>query len=215
LTRLTNEPLLRQLTREKVHIEPETLRLSPPSVQRHYAHAWAPVQQMVRLLRPCPQELLRWWADTPRGHLLITHLPSRYAEGSHELRNETVENVARVCLVDLHRDPQVALHPVASLLDHLMGSHGTPKGEWLSDGAGVVPELEEAGATVREYAALGYVEELAEAPGPRGYFAVAFAIYLTEPERLNVMDPRMYRLLRSSILSEPFWNRIAPSLPSA
>ena len=215
MTRLTKEPLLRQLTREKVHIEPETLRLSPPSVQRHYSNAWAPVRQMVRILSALPLELLRWWADTPRGHVVITHVPTSYAEGPYELRNETVENVARVCLTDLQRAPRLALAPVASLFDHLMGSYGVPEGDWLSDGAGVVAELKEIGTRVGEYASLGYLEELAEAPGSREYFSAAVTLYLTEPDRLNVVDPRMYRLLRNSILAEPFWNRVAPSLPSA
>jgi hypothetical protein len=96
-----------------------------------------------------------------------------------------------------------------------MGSQGNPEGERLSDGFGVVPQLEEIGRRIRDYAALGYLDDLTDTRGPREYFAAAFALYLTEPQSLNVADPHIYRLLRNSVLSESFWNRIAPSLPSA
>ena len=204
---------LRQLTTEKMHVEPQALRLSPPAVQRRYDHAWAPVQHLGKLLQPCPEGLLRWWAASPRGHVVLTHLPSRYTEGPQALRKETVENVAYICLNDLRRDPQIALRLVASLLDHLMGSGGALKGAWLSDGAGVVPRLADIGERVREYAALGYLKDIAEVSGSREYFAAAFALYLTNHQDLNVADPCIYRLLRNAILSEPFWKGLAPALP--
>lgn len=215
MTLPAKELVLRQLMREKMHLEPEALRLSPLAVRQRYAHAWAPVQHLATLIRPCPLGLLSWWAECPRGHLLLTHLPSQYTEGPHRLRIETIENVAHVCLNDLGRQPRVALQPAACLLDHLMGSQGLAEGAWLSDGAGVVPELADVGGRVRECAALGYLEDYTDAPGGRGYFAVAVAWYLVESQRLNVLDPRIHRLLRNSLLSESFWSNIAPSLPRA
>jgi len=204
---------LRQLITEKMHVERQALRLSPPAVRRRYVHAWAPVQHLEKVLRPCPEGLLRWWAQSPRGHLILTHLPSRYAEGPQAVRKEMVENVAYVCLNDLHRDPQSALRAVASLLDHLMGSHGAPKGRWLSDGTGVIPALEDVGQKVREYAALGYLEDVVEISDSREYFEAAFTMYLTNRRDLKVADPRIEKLLHTTILSESFWRRIASALP--
>jgi len=213
---LTHPPkgqALRQLITEKTYIERQALRLSPPAVRRHYDHAWAPVQQLEKVLRPCPEGLLRWWAESPRGYLILTHLPSHYVEGSQVVREETVENVAYVCLNDLHRDPQIALQAVASLLDHLMGSNGVPKGGWLSDGTGVLPALEDIGQKVREYAALGYLEDIVGLSDSRGYFAASFAMYLSNRRDLNIADPRIEKLLHTTLLSESFWKRIVPDLP--
>lgn len=213
MARPEGKPALGQLTAEKIHVARQALRLSPPAVQKRYEHAWAPVGHLEKLLRPCPAGLLQWWADSPRGHVLLTHLPSRYAEGSQALHRETVEGVAYICLNDLHRDSQIALRLVAALLDHLMGSNGAPDGEWLSDGAGVIPELEDIGRRVREYADLGYLEDVMETSSSREYFAVAFALYLSNRRDLNAADPCIYRLLHATILSEPFWRRIAATLP--
>ena len=203
---------LRQLITEKMHVERQALRLSPPAVQRRYDHAWAPVQHLEKVLRPCPEGLLRWWAESPRGYLILTHLPSYYAEGAQVVREETVENVAYVCLNDLHHDPHVALRAVASLLDHLLGSNGVPKGGWLSDGTGVIPALEDVGQKVREYAALGYLEGVVGLSDSRGYFAAAFAMYLSNRRDRNIADPRIEKLLHTTLLSESFWKRIVPNL---
>ena len=204
---------LRQLITEKMHVEHQALRLSPTAVRRRYDHAWAPVQHMEKVLSPCPEGLLRWWAESPRGHLILTHLPSRYAEGPQAVRKEMVENVAYVCLNDLHRNPQIVLRAVASLLDHLLGSDGAPKGRRLSDGSGVIPALEDVGQKVQEYAALGYLEDVVEESDSREYFEAAFTLYLTNRRDLKVADPRIEKLLHTTILSESFWRRIASALP--
>ena len=104
---------------------------------------------------------------------------------------------------------------IAALLDHLMGSNGAPGGRWLSDGSGVTPELEKVGEKVREYAALGYLEDVAEVSDAREYFAAALAMYLRSPRELNAADPHIHGLLRRTILSEPFWPRISPDLSRA
>jgi len=204
---------LRQLITEKMHVERQALRLSPAMVRRRYNHAWAAVQQLENVLRSCPEGLLRWWAESPRGHLILTHLPSRYAEGPQAVRGEMVENVAYICLNDLHRAPQIALRAVASLLDHLMGSYGAPKGRRLSAGTGVIPALEDVGQKVREYAALGYLEDVVEISDSQEYFEAAFSMYIANRRDLKVADPRIEKLLRTTILSEPFWRRIAQALP--
>ena len=209
---LPKRQALRQLITEKVHVERQALRLSPPAVRQRYDHTWASVQHLEKVLHPCPEGLLRWWAESPRGHLILTHLPSRYEKGPQAVRKEMVENVAYICLSDLNRDPQIALRAVASLLDHLMGSHGATKGRWLSDGVGITPALEDVGQKVREYAALGYLEDIVEISDSREYFEVAFTMYLTSHKDLEVADPRIEKLLRTTILSESFWRRIAPTL---
>lgn len=213
MTTTDKKKALRRLIVDKVHVGPQALGLSSAAVQRAYPHGWKAVQELEVLLGACPKDLLWWWAHGSRGHVLLTHLSSHYAEGYHPANKRVLENLAYVCLSDLHEHHAHALRPVGSLLDHLMGSNGAPGGAWLSDGVGVIPELSAVGERVREYARLGYLDQESGPLSARDYFSVAFGMYLTNSQELNVADPRIHRLMRSTTMSEDFWKRISSSLP--
>jgi len=191
--------LLRALKRERLHIEPRALRASPPRVQRHFAHAWAPADLLLTRLAAWPSGLLAFWLAAPAGHIVFSTDPSAYLPAGLSWRGGNLPAVARVSLADLIGDGRPALEAIAHLVDHLLGSQGCA-GPWLSDGGGSTPRLQAVGAKLRSLVQLGYGP--AE---PHAYFAWAFAGYWLDRQALNTADPNVERLLRLTICSEGFW----------
>ena len=199
--------LLERLKLGRLHITPDALDLSPAATRRRYPHIFAPLDELLTLLRPLPPGLLNLWLQCPRGHVLLSHLETAYREGKHELKTSTIEAVAYVRVADLSQDRKRALQVVAQLLDHLMGSSCEPDGPRLSDGVGVVPRLANVGRRLAECIDLGYLAPAGKKKPARDYFAIAFADYLVDPRRMNVLDPLTHKLLHRSLMSESFWTQ--------
>ena len=126
---------LRSLLREKVHIQPGTLARLP---SHEAARLRSPLDLGRLLLAPlerAPVELLRFWADHPRGHAVINPLRHDYRPGVQPVGRREYDGVAWVAARRLLAEPGLAC-PLASLLDHLLGSDGQPAALRLSDGAG-------------------------------------------------------------------------------
>ena len=203
----TKRALLQRLRLEKFHIEPKALALSPMMVRNRYPHIFAPLDELLDQLRPCPSGLLGLWLECPRGHVVLSHLESAYQEGEYELKSGTIEGVARVRVADLSQDTGKSLEAIAHLLDHLMGCYCEPGGPWLSGGTGINPLLADVGRRLAEYASLGYLASEATMKSPRDHFAIAFVGYLLDPKRLNIADPLTHKLLHRSLMFESFWKR--------
>jgi hypothetical protein len=159
----------------------------------------------VNKLRALPTGLVSVWLNQPNGHVVITHLPSRYEPGEQLLKRQLLRNVAYVGMSDLAQDSLEALVPVGHLLDHLLGSGGAADGPWLSEGGGVNAALRELAEEVVELFPLGYGFDEAACRDARSYFARCFALYFHNRRALNVADPLMEKLMRTSLLSETFW----------
>jgi hypothetical protein len=196
---------LERLKIDRLHVTARALELSPAAVQQHFKHIWDPIDDLSRQLRILPAGLVRLWLDQPGGHVVITHMPSRYEPGTQTLKRQVLRNVAYVRLSDLATVPLEALVPVGRLLDHLLGSGGATEEPWLSQGGGVNLSLREVGRRVGALFPLGYGFDQAACVDVRSYFARSLALYLHDRRALNVADPQIERLLRTTILSNAFW----------
>jgi hypothetical protein len=194
-----------QIKLERIHVVPRALELSSQSVQQRFAVVWDPLEELLTRMKDVPVGLLRFWLTQPNGHVVITHLPSGYAPGREMLKRHVLCNVAYVSVADLAKDTLDALVPVGQLLDHMLGNGGSDAGMWLSEGGGVTPAVREIGRRVSELFPLGYGFDMAARASARDYWARSFALYLTDREALNVADPLMERLLRTTLFWPVFW----------
>ena len=196
---------LARLKLERMHIAPRALDLSPPEAQRRFAHVWALLEELSSRLKGLSTGLARFWLLQPTGHIVITHLASRYDPGECALKHHILRNVAYVSTADLTQDSLQALVPVGHLLDHLLGNGGAGDGLWLSEGGGVSPALQELGVRVNERFPLGHgFDERARADA-RTYFARSLALYWYDRRALNTADPLLERLLRTTLCADAFW----------
>jgi hypothetical protein len=125
--------------------------------------------------------------------------------GPAVIRHRRVRNVAYVSVEDLGRDDERPLHVIGHLVDHYLGGGGDADAAWLSEGGGLRPRWQEAGARLPRLFALGYgLDEVAQAD-VRNYFAQSLAIYCRDRQRLNVADPQITRWFRSSLWNDAFW----------
>ncbi len=169
--------LLERFKVERIHVAPRALELSPLKVQRRFSHVWAPLEDLLRQLRPFPAGLVRFWLEQPGGHVVITYLPSRYAVGEQRLKEHSLRHVAYVGLSDLADGSLEALVPIATLF------------------------------------ALGYGFDAEACRDVRSYFARSLALYLHDRHTLNVADPRMERLLRTTLFADAFWHFLQSKPP--
>lgn len=200
--------VLRSLWRDKIHIEPRALELSPRAVQERFEHVWQPTDLLLKELELFPLGLLRLWHGLPRGHVVVTHRPSAYRSGPHVWRDGLLESVSFLSITDLARDKRSAMLAVLACLDHLMGS-GCAQGEsWFSDGSGVSDAMTELAQRFQRIYRLGYGREELGASDAHSYLSETLWLYLSEPVRLNVLDPLIHRLYHGALMSEEAWARL-------
>lgn len=197
--------VLAQLRMERMHIAPRALDLAPPDAQRRFAHLWAPLEVLSSRLKGLPTGLARFWLQQPTGHVVITHLASRYESGQHTLKHDVLRNVAYVGIADLAEGSLEALVPIGRWLDHLLGNAGADEGLWLSQGGGASPALQKVGRRLVELFPLGYGFDTQACTDARTYFARSWALYWHDRRALNVADPLLERLLRTTLCADAFW----------
>lgn len=199
------QAVLRALWRDKMHVEPRALELSPRAVRDSFQHVWEPAERLMAQLEPLPLGLLRVWQSTGRGHVVFTHRASCYRPRPQPWRDTALESVCYFSVADLAQGKPGAMLALLNLLDHLLGS-GAVEGEpWLSDGAGLTTALREVGVRFAQILTLGYgVEELG-ATTAHDYFAHTLWLYLRDRRRLNTIDPLVYKLYHRTLMREEFW----------
>lgn len=195
------------LWRDRMHIEPRALELSL-QLNDSSRGGWSPFERLRPYLATLPTGLLEFWRASERGHLVYTHRPSEYVPGTQLWQEREFEGVCYLSMGELVATPDAALEALFAMLDHLMGSRCDPQGPWFSDGAGVTPQLVEAAARLARIHALGYGHAALGATSARDYMARAWALYLTDPQRLNVLDPQVFKLYRDVLMSERFWAQV-------
>jgi hypothetical protein len=201
-----NEQTLRRLTLERIHLlRPRELEESPAHVRQCYSTLWAPLSELARRLQTLPSGLQSVWLDSPGGHVVITHLRSRYAPGEYALNTNILVNVALVSVADLAMDSFDALLPITSLLDHLLGNDGSKEGCWLSEGGGRNAALQGVGRRITALFPLGHGFDALARADVRAYFARSLALYLHDRSALNVADPLLEKLVRTTLMSDRFW----------
>jgi hypothetical protein len=184
---------------------PDLLAQSPPWVRGVFDHAWAPMQALALQVRLLPAELWAALLHLPGGFVAIGQGASRYLPGPTTLARQEVQNLAFVSVEDLARDNERPLHVIGHLIDHHLGCGGAPEGTWLSEGGGLRPRWQAAGARLPGLFALGYAVDEVAAAGVREYFAQSLAVYCREQRRLNVADPQIDRWFRSTLWHAGFW----------
>ncbi len=192
---------------DRIHVAPRALELSTSMAQRRFKYIWSPLDIALAKLQPLPTGLVRFWLQQPGGHVVITHLSSRYEPGDGLLKRHSLHNVAYVGLSDLAQDSLEALVPIGHLLDHLLGNGGALDGQWLSEGGGVDWGLRQLGARVAQLFPLSHGFDEAACNSVRSYFARSFALYVHDRRALNIADPLMEKLLRTQLLAAAFWKR--------
>lgn len=196
---------LRKLLRDKVHVQRGTVaRLSSVQAER----LRSPLDLARLLLYPlsaAPAALLGFWADHPRGHAVVNPQREGYEPGRQPVGRYEMDGVAWVAARRVLQEPQLAL-PVAHLLDHLLGSEGETGGPWLSDGPGRSPAWADVAMRLQREFKLGYAPGEA-ATDPHLYFAWGLRTYLADRTSLNVADPGLERLLRTTVFDPAFWRR--------
>jgi hypothetical protein len=98
-------------------------------------------------------------------------------------------------------------HWLAMLLDHHLGTDGAAVGPWLSDGGGFNARWLEVGQRVHQLASLGYGFSAESQADAHVYFAEGVATYLDNRRVLNVQDPKLERLLHTTLMDEDFCRR--------
>lgn len=191
--------------RDKMHVEPRALELSPPAVRDSYAHIWEPADILRADLCAFPLGLLCVWQESTRGHVVFTHRPSCYRPGPQPWRDTTIESVSYLSLTDLIDNKSVAMLPLLNLLDHILGSEAVAGEPWLSDGGGITVALRDVGRRFLQIHALGYGHDELGAATAHDYFAHTLWLCLQDPRRLNVIDPLVHKLYRGTLMREGFW----------
>jgi len=205
MTSPESQTALRALLRDKVHVQRGIVARLPSAQAERLRSPLDLSRLLLHPLNASPAALLSFWAYHPRGHAVINLERAGYQPGLHPVGRYTMDCVAWVTVRRLLDEPQLA-PPIAHLLDHLLGSDGDPDGPWLSDGAGRSPIWAEVAARlVREFK-LGYAPGEA-ATNPHMYFAWGLRTYLSDRPSLNVADPGLERLLRTTLLDPGFWRR--------
>jgi len=199
--------VLRAIWRDKMHVEPRALDLSPPAVQGAFEHIWQPAELLMKDLEHLPTGMLRTWRDCDRGHLVFTYRASRYCPGPQAWHRGTIESVCYLSLADLAQDEKNAMVTLFDLLDHLLGSTAKAGEPWLSDGVGISEALHEVGRRFVRVCTLGYGLSELGVETPHEYFAHTLWLYLHDSRRLNVIDPLVYKLYRQTLMRERFWPR--------
>ena len=198
--------LLRQLWRDRMHVEPRALELSPRAVRERTEHIWAPTDIVLAELGYLPAGALRFWLGEPRGHLIFTHRPSQYRPGPQPWRDTTLDGVCDIALADLVDELRAAILPVYELLDHLFGSRAGLAQPSLSAGAGATPALAEMAERFQRIHVLGYGHDRLMVQTPSQYLAQTAWLHFHDPHELEVLDPLAARWHRT-LWSEAFWQR--------
>jgi len=199
------ERVLQELKIERIHVAPRALDLASTPVRQRFPHLWAPMEALLGRLQPLPEGLVRFWLGQPGGHVVITHLSAYYDPGDYLLKQNLLHNIAHVGLSDLAEESLEALVPVGHLLDHLLGNGGQPEGLWLSEGGGVDPALRQVGTRIAALFPLGHGFDTLAQQDRRSYLARSLALYWHDRRALNMADPLLERLLRTTLFSEAFW----------
>jgi len=199
----------RLLLQRKIHVSAEAYAQGGRAVQRRFPSGWSAAMAIARQLGGLPQTALRWWAEQPHGHLLLTAGDASYA-ASLSVDGEMLTAVSAVPMGWLVEEEERALAAALRPLDHLLGCGGAAGDAWLSDGGGITPQWRRIGAQIARLFPLGYGTSEVSRQDPHAYLAAGLAAALTDRRRLNVDDPKLERLLGASLLSPSFWQRNCP-----
>lgn len=188
-----------------IHLVPDLWHAAPRNLGEYFPDPFAPARLVAARCACLPAALLDWWVNLPTGHVLITANTSDYTVGLLVDEPRHLRHVAQVSLQDIISFP--LFFWLASLLDHHLGTGGAGMGPWLSDGGGFNAHWLDVGQRIHQLAGLGYGFSQEAETDPHIYFAEGVVQYLDNRRRLNVHDPKLERLLHTTIMDEDFCRR--------
>ncbi len=191
-----------------IHLVPDLWHAVPAHLTSHFPDPFAPARLVAAGCARLPASLLDWWVSLPTGHVLVTAQTSQYTVGLLADETRPLQHVAQVNLQDI-LGPALFFW-VATLLDHHLGTGGVTAGRWLSDGGGFNAHWLDIGQRIHQLAGLGYGLSLEAETNPHTYFAEGVAQYVDDRRRLNVHDPKLERLLHTSLMDEDFCRHALP-----
>ncbi|MFO7695631.1 MAG: hypothetical protein R6X16_00550 [Anaerolineae bacterium] len=195
--------LLDELWRDRIHTDPQALERVPAAIRQNLTSIWEPAECVRARLADLPEGLLSLWIDSQRGHLVLTHLPSRYVTGIQQWRGRDLDGVCYLSATDVLQHPYAAFAALGDLIDHLLGSGG--EAACLADGEGATPVLRTLAERLAALHRLGYATPIESADTPRAYFSHTWALYMTDPVTLNTLDPLAYRFYRHALMAQSWW----------
>lgn len=196
------------LLSRKIHLLPDAYRRSPVEVRQQFASGWAAARRLADLLGGLPPNALNWWAAQASGHVRLVggEAGFAYAEDGIPHGDVWLGAAVEIPLALLARQPDEALAGALLPLDHLLGCGGVAGGQWFSDGGGA-GVWQPVGQQIQQLFRLGYGLSPAGRQDPHRYLAEGLATALRDRRRINTADPKLDRLLQSTLLSEGFWAR--------
>jgi hypothetical protein len=198
-------PGQRALLSRKLHTQPGALAHSGGDVQEQLSSLWQAAIALVLQLDGLPEEALHWWAAHPAGHILLTAHHSGYCEGTLVEDERELTSVSRIPLQQIVFHIEQAAIAALFPLDHLLGCNGAPHEPWLSDGGGLTLYWQRVGQQIARLHTLGYGLSEPARQDVHIYLAEGLYLALNDRRRLNMNDPKLERLLKSSLLSTSFW----------
>lgn len=215
-SQLTNSAQLtdgqRALLRHKIHVRTDALARSRGDVQERLSSSWQAAIEIAHQLRGLPEDAFLWWAEQPAGHILLTADERGYSRAPLVHAGDTLCGVAFIPLRQILYERQQAAITAILPLDHLLGCGGEADGRWLSEGNSIHPRWARIGNQIAALFTLGYGLSEAACRDPHHYLAEGLWTSIHDRRRLNLADPKLDRLLRSSLLSSPFWQRFRRDL---
>jgi hypothetical protein len=202
----------RALLRYKIHVRTDALARSRGDVQERLSSSWQAAIEIAHQLRGLPEDAFFWWAEQPAGHILLTADERGYSRDPLEHAGDTLRGVAFVPLRQILYERTQAMISAILPLDHLLGCGGEADGRWLSEGGGIHPRWAKIGEQITQLFDLGYGLSEAGCRDPHHYLAEGLWTAIHDRRRLNLADPKLDRLLRSSLLSSPFWHKFRRDL---
>lgn len=183
---------------------------SPLAAHVHAPGLWPVAAAALRHLDRLPSGARDRWAAQPRGHIVIApDEQPRYEPGPFLRRDLASQAVLVLTPALVNGDPAAFWSIVAGWLDHWLGCGASPDGLWLSEGGALAqwPRLAEAASRLGTILDRGYAAAALDLAEPRALFARAVALAMTDPRTLSTADPHLARWLRTTLLSERWWQQ--------
>ncbi len=181
----------------RIHLAPDVLARSPGHVSEHFSTGVEAMRATLAYLRPLPRAWVQRWLAQERGHLVIHPTRHGFQAGVQTFRGRALEDVAWMQLSLLIDDPIAYLTPFGMLMAHLI--HWEERDKWQSQAWRDVARGVQSGFEA------GYGRSEAAREQIDIYLAEGIAWYLVDRRALNIANPRLEKLLRSTLFRDDWY----------
>ncbi len=176
----------------RIHILPDALARSPGHVSEHFTDSASALSGVLDQLRDLPEPLVSRWLAASSGHIILNNQQHGFIPGENTFRQRTLEDVAWLKLA-LIAEPVRFLTPVGRLIACIAGWGQETKSETAPKG------WEQFESGVQSCFRAGYGISAEAQQDIDAYLAEGIAHYLSDRRSLNQQDPRLEKLLASTV----------------